>query len=473
MIGKYQLQLGAQELTSGMASSDYATDGSLGVTSLNINPFTQRGIIYPTAALTDKSTNLVGNLIASCEASGIATSYDRLFVDDAANYYTADNTNALTKQVTGTATTHYKFGKTDMVPFGNKIYVSLDNDVSQWNGGATIVEDWGTTTAGFTFNSNNFWHPLLVYQSLLWIGDGQNMLSFDGSAAFATTSLLNATESIVAFGIDPATGYMMISFQTSALGNYNDTVQPKSFIGLWDGISPKLIRKIPVDEMVTAFYNVQGIVYVGAGKTIGMWNGNGVTFLRKLASATYAAANLPYKHHFSSYNNFLLVVDGLNILAYGEVVAGARKSWFPVIWNANNANNIGIVCNLGSAAFGIGTATNKFYVTNLESTAATTVANLNFNNIYFPRPIFVRRMRIITTGIPISGATDLTITILNEKGSALPISNANRIRQVTATTYVFDFDYTQAKCQGIEIFTTMSNNSYGIVRVIIYYDIAE
>lgn len=480
MVGKYQLVWDTSKLSTGLASSDYGIDGGIGASSYGLNPFIQRGIIYPSAPLTNKSTNLAKAMIASCEGSGLTNAYGRLFVDNGANFYTADDTGALTKQATGSNTTHYIFGKTDMVPFGGGIFVSQDDDITLWDGASSLTENWGSATAGFVFSGNAYWHPLLIYQGFMWCGEGNTLCSFDGGSGFLQISLLNSNEIISALGIDPFTGLMLIAFQTGSLGNYNDNNSAKFFIGLWDGISAKLIRKIPVDDLVTAFYNVAGTVYVGIGENIGAWNGNGVTFLRKLASASFAAANLPYKHHFSNYNNNLLIVDGLNVLSYGEIFGEGKKVWFPIVYNSINADNIDIVCYLTSGKVGIAmhtaTPSYQFYTCDLTSIASNGSSELNLPWTFFPRPIAVHRMRIITTGIPYSGGTDMAIFINTERGTPVPISNTNRILSVPSglTYYVIDFDFGGGKAQGIQPNLGLtSGSSYGLIQIIIYYDPLE
>ena len=107
MVGKYQLQFGAEQFISGMASSDYSTDGALGTSCVGLNPFVTPGLMRALASSTDISTSVAGNIIASSEDSNAVSPNNRYFIDDAtnaANYYSyngALSTGSNSIQATG------------------------------------------------------------------------------------------------------------------------------------------------------------------------------------------------------------------------------------------------------------------------------------------------------------------------------------------------------------------------------------
>lgn len=492
MIGKFQLQLGAEQLISGMSSSDYATDGALGVSSTGLNPFLAPGTMYGMAAPVDLSSSVSGNIIASAEDSqlSIGSSYHRTFIDSSGNYYTYSAPTTVVLTNTATNASNYVSGLSDMVSFNGNTYVSTaDGDIDRWN------------TSGTPALTNSYWHgagnlnqalmnasgitalphPMLVYNGVLYVA-GQNNTGavIHGINTSATVDTffpalpfqLLKNEIIYALGIDPLTGLMLISVQTVL--NASDSLSSRFHVYLWDGISAQPTRKIPVDDLITAFHNVEGAVYVGQGTTLGVWNGNGVTFLRKLLYASTTSTDLIYKHRICSTGRVLHVVDGQNVLSYGSVVSG-KKGFFYTAYNPSGTGHLSTIFPMGFIyQLGAAYATNKLAKFNLMDNSATSAINLYFNNIYFPRPIFIRRMRIITTGIPYTGLTDLTINIVTEKGTNAPIASANRVISVhMGTTYVQDFDFSSTECMAIQPVITISNNNYGIVRVYIYYDVAQ
>lgn len=496
MIGKYQLQLGAEQLISGMSSSDYATDGALGNGSFALNPFVTPGIIRAMNDVNDTNTNIVDNFIATSEdATGNLNA--RLAVGDAANYYTISTSNTATKVFTGTDTSNYVFGRTDIDIQSNNAgagyaFVTHGTDIAMWNGSTTVTESWWTTVAYYTGTTHPpalraVPHPLLNYNTNLWVADGSQLHNIIPDAAIiATPSVcvnlnvlsLELFSTMYALGIDPATGLMLISYQD--VSNQGDTISSQCYIGLYDGYSTGLRRKIPVDDLVTAFHNVGGTVYVTYGNKIGFFNGNGITFLRRLMNVVDGSTTLLYKHRVANVSNVLLIADGQTIVGYGEPVGGKTKTWFNVGTTFGDTDKATAIFPLGNNKFGVSNFATFASIFNFRTYDMNSVTGegftVAFNNIYFPRPIFVRRMRVITTGITHTNAgNDIQVSIISEKNVTLPISTANSTIAFPngSTTYVVDFDYSQGKCQAIQINIEGSSNPWGLIRVIVYYDISE
>lgn len=493
MIGKKEIVYGTDQLISGLASSDYANDGALGSNSSQLNPFVTPGILRGTLNVADTSTNLADNIIATSE-DGTGGLKARLAVGDAGNYYTIDTSGTVTKVATGTDTTNYIFGRTDIgiqsaASSNYAAFVSHGNNITYWNGGSTISESWWTGVAYYTGTTHppaltNNPHPMLNYNTNLWVADGSQLHNILPNVASTTATLavnlsvlsLDLYTTIYALGIDPTTGLMMISFQTTQ--NMGDTISTQAFVGLYDGYSTGLRRKIPVDDLVTAFQNVGGQVYCMFGPKIGYWNGNGISLLRKLSNITNSTSSLLYKHRLGNVGNILLVADGPTLLGYGEPIAGKPKAWFPVGTSLGSTDKITALCPLGNNKVGIFNYATFASVLNFRtydlSSAAGLTFTAGFNNTYFARPIRVHRMRVFTTGVAHTGFNDFTINIFDEKGVALPIASSKRIISVpTGTTYVQDFDFGGAKCQAVQPVISGSNGAWGLVQVVIYYDYAE
>lgn len=473
MIGKYQIQLGADQLVSGMSSSDYATDGALGISSAGLNPFILPGIMKPLAGSTDLSANLSGNIIASSEDSQTTAAYGRTFIDDAGSYYTYSNPTTVTK--TNTATTNAAFytqALTDMISFALNTYVTTSNgDIDKWNTSTlTLTNSWWVGTKGQTAMSSNVPHPMIVYQGMIYVADKNKLHTIDGSETISLAVLtLNTNEIIYAIGIDPLTGLLLLSVQTTI--NLSDNLSSRFFVYLYDGINAKATRKIPIDDLITAFHNVEGQVYVGQGMTLGAWNGNGVTFMRKLQNASLTGGDLIYKHRISNTRNILHVVDGQSVLSYGAVVNG-KKGFFYTAFNPSGSGHLSVVIPMGFNQIAVGYATNKLAKFDFLSTNGGN-GSLYFNNIYFPRPVYIRRIRVITTAITTTSGIG-GVTFFDEKNnqyttqvSTFVVAAANSPR------YVFDFDWPSAKVQAVQPRINMDTQAMGVVRVYIYYDIAE
>lgn len=477
MIGKYQYVIGSDQFITGMTSSDFTNDGGLGTSSTGLNPFITPGVIYGLANSTDISTNVVASIIASCEDSNAVSPNNRYFIDNAsgaANYYSF-NGSSVTKQITGSAT--YISGKSDLISFDSQFFATTASTLVKWNGTSTLNESFQS------FGDSNAHHPLLVYQGFLWVGDGNTLSTLtangSGTGTYTTSVLtLSSKEKIVALGIDPGTGLMMISVQT--IYDVSDTIPSLKVVYLFDGVSSKPTRKILVDDLVTAFYNLEGRVYIGAGQTLGVWNGSGVTFLRKMMNVSLSNTDLLYKHHFTNTRNILHIVDGSQILSYGAVVSG-KMAFFYTAYNPSGAGHLSIVMPLGSNKIGVAYATGKLASFDFSSTSSG-IPSLYINDIWFPRPVFIRRVRIITTAVTQTGVTGIgSLAMFDEKKMAYNAIKVTTPGNTTVgfysptgiTSYEFDFDFTTLKVMGTQPRINWDTQGFGIVRIYIYYDLAE
>lgn len=468
---KAQLTIGADQFIRGMSTSDYSSDGGYTSSSVNINPLLTPGVMRSTAAEVDASTNVGGNLLASCEDVNAVSPNNRYFVDDVAKFYKFNGTT-MTVQQTGTAGSpaNYVMGKTDLVAFKGFYYGTRIDTLVKWDGTATAGS--GHFNESFqTFADANAPHPELVYDLKLWIGDGNNLSNYDGTTFNAASSwVLPTNEKIFALGIDPGTGMMLVSVKTGY--DISDTIPQKCYVYMYDGESTKPRRQIPVEDVITAFYNVGGNVFVGMGQNLGLWTGSGVKFLRKLNNVSQANTELPYKHHFTSIGNSLFVVDGRNILAFSEILQIGEKGFFYIYKNTANSNKLNLITCTGNNKLGISYATNKFTQVDVTSTSAGGGV-LYGNNMDFPRLVLVRRLRIITTGITTtSGAGIGGVAIIDEFGNTITPTVQTFIYTGNATQYVFDFLF-EAKLQMAQPRITWDTQNFGIIRAILFFDPAE
>ncbi len=486
MIGKQQLSLGANELMSGVATSDFSTDAALSNQSSGINPFIVPGIIKATAPAVDKSTSIGSDgIIATCNYGPSAT-YAKMAVT-VSKIHGVSTAGTLTDLSLSMAKT-YTFGITDMVSFDStqhsvtagiaSNFISSTIDVAmiyESSGTPTIDETWLTATAsGGSALTAGVPHPMVVFNGLLWIGNGKNLVSVTvGGTVTMTALVLEASDVIQAIHIDPATGYMLVSATRFNTAHAND-----SFVYVFDAFSTLPRRAIPViNDRITGFCSVNGTVFVGCANRLAVWNGNGVTHLRTLKNASLTSTvngvvggDLLWKHHMASYGNILFYADGATLMAYGEPVGLQRKGFFPISANPVDTTHLGAISLLTSGVIGFGWSTPKWYAVDITSTSAGT-GILYFNNIYVPRPIFIRRVRIITDGITTtSGIGGMSIIDQDTTANTPAVST---FVVASGTRYMFDWDFTSLKVQALQPKITLNSQAFGVVRVIIFYDVAE
>jgi len=414
MIGQPQFEINSEELMRGMTSSPYTEDGGFSNETEGVNLTKTPGLMYFSAEKVDQTDELTGTLVASCEDPTVfsGTPTDRMFVDDDGNYYKWNGTLLDKVGTDGTNPTKYPQGKVDMAGFGGN-YVYTTNEVG--------VIEWIVSSNTFNYTFITFAgsagpvvpHPCIQFENNMYYGNGNTLLrqATPGSATTSTVLTLPANQTIVALGIDPGTGRMLISIIDGI--NASDTRFRVSRVGYYDGFSNKLLKVIIVDDMITAFYPVGAIMFIGYSSKLGIWNGAGIQFLRDLDVALNST-KLPYKQKITNIDDTLYVVEGHKILAYGEVIAGRPKCFYYAFVNKDAnlvACDLSCITNLGSGLLGFGWVNQS--AAGLFATLDTTSVSTLTNNIVK----FYSKKYTLPTPITFN-------QVVIEYGAALPTSNA-------------------------------------------------
>lgn len=485
MVGKNQVQITANQFVQGLATSDYTNDGGIGTSSTNLTLQATPGVIRATGSTAFGTGNTIPtgeNIIAVCEDPQTSTSsYNGIAVTDGGSFASIGgaNFNAFTRD--GSNFSNFKAGVTHMVSFAGAAFATRTTDIAKYttSGGTdTIDGSWWVTTKAQTPLTGSARHPLLVFEGFMWVADGNLLHSVASDlTTFATPLTLNSNERIVSLGIDPYTGLMMIGVRT--IYSTTDDLAAANYVYLYDGYSTKSRKKIRVDGTIWGLHTVGGQVYVGMNNTIGAWNGAGVNFLRRLADTKQGTNTLPNKMRLSSYQNTLLVVDNDNtILAYGDVVPG-RKVWFPLYYASGGSQDVDLIYDMGndsSTSIPLSPwimATGGSQVARVVKPLDTSVAGTGVYyapNINFERPVNIRRMRVFTTGVTTTaGIGDVSIT--DEKATEHK-PTVHTFVVSSGTKYVFDFDFNQA-LQMCQPKIQLDTQAFGLVRIILYYDVVE
>ncbi len=502
-IGKFQITIDANQFVRGQSVSDYTNDGGLGASTTNINPKLIPGTIAQTASPTAQGTAVSDSIIASCEnpSGSLSSPRGRLLLDKTGHYYSWAEASGVSLDKTATNTAGYINGLTDFAGYGNAAYATYcghatTNDIVKYLPGSSLDETWWTATAleadGSTHPpalTQDAPHPLLSYNDFLFIGNARDINVYDGTHVFCTDSnptpatvaplRLAVNEQVYALGVEPSTGLIMVSIHAQRAGNTGGLTSA-NYIGLWDGFANTLRRKVPVNDIVTSFTTYEGQVIVGYGESLGIWNGSGVSLIRPLKNADRTVDNdLLWKHHLAVVDTTLYYVDGQAVMAYGYILPGQRVFWH-MYETPSNATHLDSIAPLGSGGLGAdmlgfsvspsATATFKSFPTRLLGDTGGDATNIFTPNINFPRPVFIRRMRVFTTGVTSSGGTGLA-AIVDENGT----THSPAVSKFVAATSkkVFDFDFSNLKLQMAQPKVTIDTVGFNLVRVILFYDVAE
>ena len=399
------------DMLAGVSTSDDLSDGGFSPLTDAINLIASPGIAYQPTTPTDKSTNVTGTIIASAE-DPLILGATRTYVDDEGHYYTWNGTTMTLARTDATNPSGYVPGTTDMNAYENSVFTTTNTTVVKWTVDSVFTDNFITGLAG------GVRHPLLTYEGFQYIGDG-NLLKrmTDTSDSTPDTILTLAVgQNIVALGIDPGSGKMLIS--TSQGFNYSDTLNTTNKVLYYNGFSNKVDKVVPMDDLVTAFPFTEGQLYIAYGQNLGYWNGAGATFLKKFEIG-FIGNELMYKHHFTNIGPTLYVIEKTKLWAHGPIRQGGEKVFYPAYKNQVNSNNLQNVAYVGSNILTFGFTTDKFYTFDTVSVAAsnTQVLYSNENPLEaYNDGVWLRRIKVFWKNQVSNNVDPGSIRLFNEDG---------------------------------------------------------
>jgi hypothetical protein len=467
-----QIVIDANEFLAGMNTDEHTKDGGFSQQSEGVNLIGDRGVLNAPGELVDASTNLTNEIIATCEDPSYL-GQERMVLDESGAFYYFKN-GTLTKKVTVSSATVSQ-GTTDFVPFsttgeGLRYYATTsagaNGDIIRWDGVTTLTENWWTSTLSQSaLQATTPQRPLLVYERNLYVGDRNLLHRIDEGKVVSNGILtLQSSETITAMEIDPGSGKMLIATNTGS--NFSGTKEGESKIHVYDGFSNKPSRTIRVSGLVTSFKSVGGIIYIFFQNKIGVWNGSGYTFLRRL-NYTLSGSYLTYKHRVAVIDETLYFADGQQIIAFGYTRRG-QNVFYPVI---DINTDIVSLANVGDNQLGVSYETNQFKTFDVTDISQAISGGSEFRSLWysFPRNIEVKSVIIeYSSPLPTSAEQHAVLRIKNDKGASEERVISNTAGELSLETNItvisrkIQLRYTFAP--------STATNTRGVVRFIINFD---
>lgn len=491
MRGSRQLIIDSSEFLKGMSSGAEVSDGGFSPAGgRGFNMLHTPGVLYAPAQATDVDTDntLVNNgeIIATSPDHATFSGSNRLCV--AANssgdgtFYRFNGTKLVLADDASTPDTTNNYAKffTDIINFAAETYVTSKEKITRWTSTATF--DTGFYTFAAHASSALAPHPALNYLNNAFYGDVNVLLKQTTAGGTPTAVLTLSTDQVItALGIDPGSGKMLIA-TTSSL-NINNTLPVINRVYFYDGSKPTPDKVIIVDDVITAFYAHGGYVYVAyGGMYLGYLNGSGITFLRKLKNSSFNSDIFPTKHSFTHIGQTLMVVDGSEILFFGEVTRGSKIFYYGyknfITGGAVSSTAFKAICPLGNSStsqtIGISVATENFFSLDITSVATIDSFILETNFYVFPRPVYLRRLELHFVNA--IGSNNIVPVYKDERRNGLTLTS----EWGTASQKIHSFigfggdDSTDSnKLTEFQLNLTVGTTNAGLKRAILYYDIAE
>lgn len=435
-LGKKIWVWDADEMAKGVSTSDDFSDGGFSPLTDHVNLINTPGVCYHPASATDASTNLTGQMIASCEDP--SNTYSRLFVstDDGADgrFFSLSASNVLTARGSEDTGADYVQGKTDMAAYKNEVYITNSQYVVRWSdiGGAntfnTTFFDFTSVSPTPAANATTAPHPCLVYEDNIYYGNGNILLRQTSAGGTPATVLtLPAGQVIVTLGIDPGSGKMLISVVGQI--NLSDTKNSDARVLYYNGFANKVDKVVLTDSMVTAFPTSEGQLYAAFGSSLGYWNGSGITFLYEFNNIGFNNEQMLYKHHFTNIDSTLYFIVRSKIYAHGPIQQGGQHVFYPAYNNTPGgvATDLTNVTNIGSGLLSFSYATSKFFTWSTTSVSTTATQSLYSNENDFREAndgIWLRRVRIFWKNQISNNASPGSLSFLNEDGTITTVGNS-------------------------------------------------
>ena len=474
-LGKKLFEIGEDLIPRGMSTSDDLGDQGFSPSTDAVNLIATPGIAYAPCQPTDKSTNVADTIIASCDDA--SHTYDRVFVGTAGKFYGWNSTTMTVVATDGTR--QYSAGKTDMASYGNYVYGTSATYVWEWQvSGASVNQTYfafPSSSGSYSWNPGAMAHPCIVYEGNIYYGNGPQLLRQTVVGGTPTEILLlsNFGEAIIALGIDPGSGKMLIS--TASTYNASDTINTVNRVYYYDGFSNKALKVSIVDDMITAFKSVGSLVYVGYGLNLGYWDGSGIQFLRKL-NLSFSGDDLLYKHHMTNVGTTLYVIENRQILAHGPVRSAGNRVFYYAFKNYENSNDLQHITSLGQGIIGMSFTTNKFFTWSTTDVSTTNTQVFKTNMFNFPDEVWLERVRIVWKNQVSNNVDPGSIRFNDENGTIksvgqtglFDLTNTSGAANARKDILNVNIKVTQVQCELI-----LATVNPGIMRIIGYGKLAN
>src|SRR3990167_3250813 len=358
-------------------------------------------------------------------------------------------------------TRNYIKGYTDIITYRGETYVTAQQHITRWQNDNTIDQKF------YAFTTANVPHPAIVFEDNAYYGDNNLLLRQTAVAGTPATILTLAVgEIIIALGVEPGSGKMLIA-TTSSL-NMSNTLTSINKLYWYDGSSNKTLKVIYIEDQIFGVHSVGGITYCGYGQNLGYVTGSGIKFLRKLINVNLNNEQLPYKHNLTSIGSTLYVADGNKILAYGPVRQGGGNVFYYCARNKVNDLVFQSIFNAGSNKIGY-SFIGEFRTVDLSSKA--NLDKFDFRTVWykFSRPVYIREVRFEYND-SIASTGNFAISYFDQSGTG---SKSLNVFGTITSTFEFRVIGFQEKLTAFKLRIENSTENDGLKRMIVYYDFAE
>lgn len=422
--------------------------------------YSQGGILLPQAAPTSITGGVVTDGIVAMTGDPSFLGNDAYAVDEDGNFYTIDNGVTTLRQTDGVKT--YDWGNTDMKVFRGELFVTSTTDIANLNGAdlSSLDHDWWTTTKGKTALQSTYRHWMEVVEDTLYITDENMLHTWDGTTAthnaFALPDMYNITAMIKA-----TDGRTLMLFASETV-DFSHTRRNAAKCFLIDTVNLEIIREIDIDAQIEGAINVGGVIYLTSGYSLGYWNGDGFSFLRKLETSSRT-----YKHAMTKKDNTLYVRDGNAVLAYGNL--GEGNVFYYPFKHQTASNELNVIFYIGDNKLLTSADTSAQRLNLIDFDTFADQAQWESNFYSFAGKVWIRRIEVQTETLESGG--NITFSYVDKNNSAstmmtMTFASDGAISEKKAFCNIFT-DIAKFRV------TFAAGNTKGVLKIKIFYEDGE
>lgn len=464
----------------GVSTSDWIADAGFSPKTKGYNLMKTKGMLYPQPLKTDISVSPHDKIVAKCfniDYDAQSNLAKGLVVTKTGRFYNVRPIGSL--QLAQTGAKSYQMGLTNAVAFKGAYFVSSTTDITRLEGASlgTMDETWWTVTKGKSGVPNGPTTLLEVAEDTMYIISGFRIHTWDGTSAVQDAMSL-PTNMFATAVCKHSNGRDLIIFcsDNSGLGAYTamsghyGSRPSKAFIV--NTVTLEFTKEIPLDDQVEGALTVAGVTYTTYGNKLGYFTEDGITFLRDLdlnlgTIITNPRESLYWTERLDNMDGTLLIPDGNNILAIGDLGAG-KTFHYPVSDEA--VTSIDVVFYLGRSDLTYFTTTSSVFgaysvdMRNGNATGKTWTSN----RYTFPIKLWIRRIEIEHDELESGGS--FTIGYNNEK----QVSNALKtITYAAAGAQRFSRIDCNINTSMLQLYVLWNAVPVGIKKITVYYEPGE
>lgn len=456
---KYNLQsfrVDRQDFLKGNNAYDNFPSGGFLNSTVGINAFSKPGLlaqppVIPTAVTTTSPGTGFCGFASGYNGSGQGTKLG-MYVDSATNYAYWTLINSTGSHNTPTSDTGgrtYNFYQSDLAWYQGSFYGSGTATLAQINASnSTVTATWLTsqtdtrTGIAAVAMTSNVPHPLLVFEDILYIADGQYLNKLDGAVYTSQVFDLPAGYSITAMVEYRGMIYMFASQITLADGSTGDLPSHgKSKLYSWDGLQDSWFEEYDLDYPVYSACVWKNRIYAFTKYAMTYWNGSDLYPI-------WPVSNKVYKHQITTVSDSLFFADGTSIIRYGRPhgLPGENK-FYKYLDAAQTGVSYAGITSFYNQALVISernTASKTYYISNIDTpTTGATSKIYDFNTRYMKAPVKLRQVVIETEALTTDQIVKCGYT--NDQGVAVyPTNNSGEFKNATTAMagkkrWKFDF----------------------------------